>query len=760
MKSSGVLFSKRNPFPEKRTSKSHYNPSKVNPISKQQRKTALSPVRLLQHQPLPTKHQSAPLAQAERPVATDSQHKETLACDDQASYDEAWPSTEISSSLSPTSQGENSSSVLESSLEAQRSKGGIFQTSEQTSRESVLAKYIERFRHGRPQSREEREQNVVADGKGGSFWWLGTSPPSNSTPTSSIGKVSSHSTASLSPPGHLRTGKSPLSLRGRLGFMDEELSPLKNSDTSLYDPEEPEILQLQEKAKHLVQRSHTTISVLGPVSSNGLGSSDISFPIPSDEPERRPEVPSFFDTAAGGLNLSHLPTTSMAGPALGTIKTVVRPEEDILYQWRLRRKLELARENSLPILSRRDSYSPPVRLSEQGEDRIVLSGAVDRTELNPTRNSEKRENVSLSVSNVNHIYPIASPSLEHKSADVPPHHHLLCDVLPCPHEGHYCSLESKGTVKRMQHLNDTLKHSMDCSSSKELQQRLQRESEEQNSLEINSEEHLNSSASSMLSDTFSTGCAFQEPRKIGSEDDHRKFLKDKPQDLGMQQKKFKTPRHLPLHETMLTLGMAASKNSVQLCTPKDELESTMSKQQTKAKDVPARDNGNHKPSQKQNIHGVGLTRVHGRNEQSKPAHDKKRTSREVESTLTKEKRRPRPNTERDVNLTRKEKEVTAAPSPLRRALEQVVSERLFSPPDSPSHLRSQKPLCPPEQSNEPAAEEAQPPEIITQLLLQDAEDSDGAEFEDDPLLQVLRQQRDWVNEQLSEVEAKISEYNP
>ncbi|KAM9299090.1 rho GTPase-activating protein 33 [Gastrophryne carolinensis] len=92
-------------------------------------------------------------------------------------------------------------------------------------------------------------------------------------------------------------------------------------------------------------------------------------------------------------------------------------------------------------------------------------------------------------------------------------------------------------------------------------------------------------------------------------------------------------------------------------------------------------------------------------------------------------------------------EATPPPSLIHQAMKQgepgigpadweVISERLFSPPPSP------KPEKLPEAAEIPAEEnrKLRPTEIAAHLL-EKAEDSDGTEFADDPLLQVLREQR-------------------
>ncbi|XP_020353390.1 proline and serine-rich protein 3-like [Oncorhynchus kisutch] len=85
-----------------------------------------------------------------------------------------------------------------------------------------------------------------------------------------------------------------------------------------------------------------------------------------------------------------------------------------------------------------------------------------------------------------------------------------------------------------------------------------------------------------------------------------------------------------------------------------------------------------------------------------------------------------------------------SPSPIHITLGQVVSEVMFLTMDSPDPPRtpvsSDSPRYVPPQSPAPPPSAQQPREVVAQLL-QEAEDSDEQEFKDDPLLNVLRQQR-------------------
>lgn len=107
-----------------------------------------------------------------------------------------------------------------------------------------------------------------------------------------------------------------------------------------------------------------------------------------------------------------------------------------------------------------------------------------------------------------------------------------------------------------------------------------------------------------------------------------------------------------------------------------------------------------------------------------------------------------------------------SPSPIHNTLGQVVSEVLFLGADSPvqpsTPRSSTSPIyTPPVHRHSPAPppqRSSQPSEVIGQLM-QQAQDSDGLEFEDDPLLLVLRQQRKWTKEQLCEVDMMLDKFH-
>ncbi|XP_061808503.1 proline and serine-rich protein 3 isoform X2 [Nerophis lumbriciformis] len=109
-------------------------------------------------------------------------------------------------------------------------------------------------------------------------------------------------------------------------------------------------------------------------------------------------------------------------------------------------------------------------------------------------------------------------------------------------------------------------------------------------------------------------------------------------------------------------------------------------------------------------------------------------------------------------IRKKEDNHTRPFSPVQQSLEQVVSEVLFPPTESSPAKVAAVPLLPtPSQSSHPPCDTHNSLEVMSQLL-QEAEDSDEIEFADDPLLQVLRTQRKWVKEQISEVNSMVYKF--
>ncbi|XP_043850126.1 proline and serine-rich protein 3 [Dromiciops gliroides] len=213
-------------------------------------------------------------------------------------FDESWPSTSLSSPSDPP--------------EGQTEQLG----------DSVLAKYMARFRQAQPTSRQERQSAgpTVAD-----FWWL--QPPALGCAASSAGEEAGGGPTQtmLQGAGLSRMEACPA------GPLEGRISPLEASDTSALDLK---TLSLQDRAAHLLLRSE--------ISSSSSGSSNEVTSIPvSSEGFPSPSTPFTSDPGPGPHHGEPAPLTRNQVP----LPPVAKPEDDILFQWRLRRKMELAQED-------------------------------------------------------------------------------------------------------------------------------------------------------------------------------------------------------------------------------------------------------------------------------------------------------------------------------------------------------------------------------------------------------------------------------
>eukprot|EP00079_Xenopus_tropicalis_P012992 XP_002940671.2 PREDICTED: proline and serine-rich protein 3-like [Xenopus tropicalis] len=237
MSSSEPVFSNQgNPFPSPVRDRTHYRPSKVKALSEDQKHTVLSPSRLYS------------LCDALSPPdlsflgGTQRLGSGAPESDSSGPFDESWPSTEGSSSKTPERD--------------ERQTGPVPYGTDPSSQDSVIARYLERFRSGRPTSRLERSPPSLGMKD---FWWLQTSPDSPD-------EVRKHSV----------TGATASS---RFSLHNLEMSPphqdVSLSESKLYS-DQVDILSLQEKAGKLIVRSESSLSSAGAVSSEGIGSSPSS----------------------------------------------------------------------------------------------------------------------------------------------------------------------------------------------------------------------------------------------------------------------------------------------------------------------------------------------------------------------------------------------------------------------------------------------------------------------------------------------------
>ncbi|XP_051261526.1 proline and serine-rich protein 3 isoform X2 [Dicentrarchus labrax] len=694
MKSSGPVFTRQNPFkPAPRVGKAHYHPSRNQSLAKKDKKTTLSPVRSNQRAS-PQLHSPESQQRFEKYDATDGQ----------LVFEESWPSTDCESSSASTT----TSSYMEMPKQSERTGNSTVSSELGVQQDSVLAKYIDRFRHGQPQSREERQQTDSAVGeKQLPFWWLSTSSlPPSSTPTKTTDNDAvqplkdDHGSAIFSPAGQRRRDRCLSPCRGSLSIL---------SDTSLGEFEDTEILHLQERANRLLLRDDCTLSDGSiHVSSEGLGGSDFSSPFSVDEPLRRPLIPT---KASSDLVQA---ASSQKSYAIPSLVPPTRPEEDILFQWRLRRKMEQAREwpQSLqqpglhgptfswqaPNLShpsasgqayKQQHCSQPPEFSQNATLPHVAAPQPDTKEAHascpPASGPPAFPTFAISGSAVSQPQTIAH---------VPAHMHLLCDVLPCPIQSSHASSQQK------------ISQSIDTSRTKVV--------------------HKNTQVSGNSTNTFTDEPICEHvpsppPVSSGEGPSHHK----RPE----RSKKEK----------------AQTKES-----EKNEKKTVMSfRKQKKSRYAVDREHADATGS-------TNRSSSHQRVPQ-KVVPWAEQQQREANQAFSSE---------------RCTGDYALGPSPIHSALgqgviigaSQVVSEVLFPTADSSPALRTPVPLgslpceaSAPSQSSVPPYGAQNSMEVISQLL-QEAEDSDEKEFEDDPLLQVLRKQRTWVKEQIREVDSMLNEF--
>ncbi|KAM4567716.1 proline and serine-rich protein 3 [Fundulus diaphanus] len=660
MKSSGPVFTRQNPFPPASTAKrGHYHPSRKQSLSKKEKQTTLSPVRL---------HPSSnnPPCSLIRESQKRREKSDISASDGQHVFTEIWPSGECESS--PDSNADfpqMSPDKLSVRLEPSTGPPGVKE-------DSVLAKYVERFRHGRPQSREERQQMASTDGEEQMpFWWTAYSSGPSLTPTKSLEKDGSDPTA-YSPAGQPQR--------------DRSFNVVSDSSQGEFD--ETEILHLQERASKLLLRGECSPSDGDfPVSSDGLGCSDFSSPVSVDEPVRQPLIPSVSKPTAVQVIPEWAPAASFQKSVIPTMTPPTRPEDDILFQWRLRRKMEQARGWSqsmkqsglqdsafswqAPRLVYESAGGQPYKQNSQprqfSERDAYAHGTVPRAEITEAhRLGAPGPSPPLLPAAV-----LPSSSLTSQTqalSHVPAHMHLLCDVLPCP------SQSSRTTGE---------------------QNFSQRRSEPQTKV-VHKKTQVSESLLGTNSDGLINECWPPSPRASSGN-----IIEEGPSQQKVPDKKKKKKK-------------------------------LVTKELDQKTGLPSR-------------------------QQRKPARDCLNPSLPKKTTASKEQHQQ--DGSEEVPEDRCVAGHVPPSSPLHTALGQVVSEVLFPTVAQETPVSSASPpeiISSPSQSPVPLYVTPNSLEVISQLL-QEAEDSDGKEFEDDALLQVLRHQRKWVKDQIREVDVMLNE---
>ncbi|XP_021370368.1 uncharacterized protein LOC110461276 [Mizuhopecten yessoensis] len=791
----------RDPFAEDPVPKAFYHPTLQRDLSQAQKQTALSPVRGTSKGDNERTKLTVPDKQFLKGANTlSSETPPKLGQEASPNFDESWPSTEHQSTVSMFGIDERSPPTtdlsqkyssyvdrfadLKQTLQFSENDGTLLSgkhaaRGKQPTTEdggppttSVLGRYIDRFRRGDAMSREERQK--MSDPR--DFWWLDQggrekgSPSDSSTPREDSSHV-------LKAKTHRLTEESLASLSQS---HQSRYSGLRKPQLVPASPSEERTRKLQEKADRFLEKSVSSLATTDQdfeVSTEGLGSSvgettQISL-------EEQPYRPKFVKD----LSKENVPRFNLGVPISMVTKPTCR-EEDILYQWRIKRKMEQARERTTnvkdvptpsPFVPKLQPMGDVEKKLEEFKQRLsegklgvpvtpqMSNGLVSFTPApHMSRPADGKEDTGTSRGSqgktdqgavkddpyVSGRYPsIASPTLKRKGKrdeDVEPHLHLMCDLLPCPHQSEFSKQYGKVPVNvdSSENVNE---------SESETYKYLEAERPDIEK-SICDQEHDPSDDDSGHTDSGVRGQVTEVKRRINydQEDDYGGFE-------NVQKKGSKNNVRTPREE----IGSKSDSDSVPGFVK-------VSQQQNKR--TPRQENEEELSSSRDNV----------QHHQRKERRGERKVDREMEEESQREGRKERKEAVR-VPVPRQ----SQSPGPragvkkvphVQSAIGQVIKDRLFdlstssvissvdslptfvSPSASLDHTLSESLSQPPQgrisQSREsvPHHTEPRPRRRVSQ---EEEEESDG-EFPDDQLLTMLRRQRAQYEEQLRMIDEKLA----
>ncbi|XP_071492140.1 uncharacterized protein [Diadema antillarum] len=389
-----------NPFYDEPEPRTFYHPTLPKKLSKAEKKLALSPerVRSSLHSTRPAKDGvddgSRKLSPGEKGflqgsntmLAKELPTHDTPSPgpgDTSSKFDESWPTSERPSTIESPIEIRDRSSTSPSTARDVPEMTSLADTSAsketlQGQPDSTIGRLIDRFRFGAPTSRAER--TVRSEDKSASFWWL-----SSSSPTSQLLSSSSSASVSRQPSG----GTTPASAKGSKGYAGQRplesaggrgrestlrhgrgrgrdasrtsswsgtsirgssldagrrmsgVSTLASSSSSSVklssSPLDNDTDELQRRADKLLEMSESTILTDPMVSSDGLGHFSATSTSPDDL------TPPLADAYRSRIiDKENLPRPPLFPANLQFTQRPHRPEEDILQQWRMRRRMEEA----------------------------------------------------------------------------------------------------------------------------------------------------------------------------------------------------------------------------------------------------------------------------------------------------------------------------------------------------------------------------------------------------------------------------------